>query len=344
MGHMKKYKCPVCLTTDSVIRYGYRKTTLRLYCKSCFKHFSINPIFISRKTILNDHLDGISFRKLAIKYDLSKSSIQRICFEELKKLPSNNQFTFNYCSRFSNIFLFDGKYVNVKGFKMGMVLLWGIDYFRHDIPVFTVSSSENYQSWARLFSYFRIINHYPQLVVCDDNVNLKMAARSRFPGCRIQTCYNHFKENIRRYLHTRSDNTYKEFMRRIESILSTKLSQDVFNRWMFLLYRDYQHDPVCLSVLTNIERYKEELLAYRGISQAPLTTNLIESYNSHLESRLFSLKGFNSPVHAKLWLNGYVLKRRFTKLTSCGAKFRFLNGKCGIELTKKENLVLTTLF
>ncbi len=320
------------------------KKVLRLFCKACIKYFSVNSCFIPQKEILNDHLDGISFRKLAIKYGLSKSSIQRICYEELKKLPNNNQFTYRYCNRFSNIFLFDGKYVNVKGFNMGMVLLWGIDYFRHDIPVITLASSENYQSWARLFSYFRIINHYPTLVVCDDNINLKMAARNLFPQVKIQACFNHFKENIRRYLHTRSDTTYRAFMGKIESILATKLSNEVFNRWLFCLYRDYQHDPVCLQVLTNIECYKKELLAYRGISQAPLTSNLIESYNSHLESRLFSLKSFNSPSHAKLWLNGYVLKRRFTKLTSCGTKFRFLNGKCGIDLTKKEGIVLTRYF
>jgi hypothetical protein len=120
------------------------KKVLRLFCKACIKYFSVNSCFIPQKEILNDHLDGISFRKLAIKYGLSKSSIQRICYEELKKLPNNNQFTYRYCNRFSNIFLFDGKYVNVKGFNMGMVLLWGKDYFRHDIPVITLASSENY--------------------------------------------------------------------------------------------------------------------------------------------------------------------------------------------------------
>ncbi len=85
-------------------------------------------------------------------------------------------------------------------------------------------------------------------------------------------------------------------MRRIESILnsSQKLSDQVFNHWLYLLYRDYQ-DPVCLQILTNIERYKSELLAYWGIPQAPLTNNLTECLNSHLESRLFPFKGFLIP-------------------------------------------------
>ena len=105
---MKKYKCPICLTTKKVVKQRKRKTTLVFLCKTCKKYFSTNTHFLDRKEILNDHLDGLSFRKLAIKYDISKSKAWEICNEEFKKLPNNNQFTFNYCSRFSHIFLFDG--------------------------------------------------------------------------------------------------------------------------------------------------------------------------------------------------------------------------------------------
>lgn len=268
----------------------------------------------------------------------------RICFTELKKLPDNNKFTFNCCNRFSQIFVFDGKYFNVADQEYDYVLLWGIDYFRHDIPIFTLAPSENYQAWARFFSFFRILNHYPKLLVCDDNINLKMAARRCFPNVRIQTCFNHFKETIRRDLKVRSDDTYKVFMRKVESVLEGKLADHTLNHWLWCLYRDFKHDPVCLSVLTNIERYKEELLAYRGIPQAPITTNLIEGLNGHLESRLFALRSFQSVTHARLWFNGYILKRRYTKYTDCRGKFSFLNGKSGVELTKKESVDIPLLF
>jgi hypothetical protein len=344
MGHMKKYKCPVCITTASVIKYGYRNGSHRFFCKSCKKHFSINPHFLDKKTILSDHLDGLSFRSLSVKYDMSPMKAWRICEGELRKLPNNNEFTFKYCNRFSSIFLFDGKYFNIASEKYDWVLLWGIDYFRHDIPVFTIAPSESYQSWAKFFSYFRIISHHPELLVCDDNANLKMAARSRFPEVKIQTCFNHFKENIRRNLRTRSDETYKPFMEKIESILKDKLSEENFNHWLFLLYRDYRHDPVCLSVLTNIERYKKELTAYRHIHQAPVTTNLIEGMNSHIEARLHSIRSFQTVEHARLWFNGFMLKRRFTKFTDCRGKFRHLNGKTGVEMTKKQEVVIPTYF
>src|SRR5471030_880519 len=187
MGYMKKYKCPACHSTSTVIRQAKLGQSIRYKCKACIKYFSIKTIHIDTKAILNDHLDGISFRKLAVKYGISKSHASDVCYEALGNLPDNNKFTFNHCNRFSDIFEFDGKYFTVKGMKSGYVLLWGIDYLRHDIPVFTLAPSENYHAWATNFSYFRILNHYPRLVVCDDNANLKLAARNLFPSVRIQT-------------------------------------------------------------------------------------------------------------------------------------------------------------
>lgn len=344
MGYMKKYKCPSCHSTSSVTRQTKRNKSILYKCKRCIKYFSIKTIHLNRKAILNDHLDGLSFRKLAQKHNISTMTAWRTCEEELRKLPDNNKFTFNYCNRYSDIFVFDGKYFSVKGQVYGYALLWGIDYLRHDIPVFILAPSESYTAWATCFSYFRIINHYPRLVVCDDNANLKMAARNTFPSVRIQTCFNHFKENIRRDLHIRSDSTYKPFMKRIEEVLTEKLSDESMNKKLFALYRDYKNDPVCVQVLAGIERYRPELTGYRGISDSPVTTNMIEGLNSHLEARLFSLRSFQSVLHAKLWFNGYILKRRFTKFTDCRGKFRSLNGKTGVELTKKPDVDLPSYF
>lgn len=344
MGHMKKYKCPSCTCTDAVVGFGRRKKVLRYFCKRCQKHFSVNPCYVDTQTILLDHLDGVSFRNLGRKYHMSPMKAWRICEEELKKLPNNNQFTFNYCSQFSNTFVFDGKYFNVSGSDYDWVLLWGIDYFRHDIPIIWIAPSESYHAWSKFFFYFRIITHYPQLIVCDDNTNLKMAARKHFPAVRIQTCFNHFKENIRRDLKVRSDDTYKQFMRRIEDVLTKKLNDHDMNKKLFVLYRDWQHDPVALTILMNIQRHREELTGYRGIPGSPVTTNIIEGLNGHLESKLQAIRSFQSVSHAKLWFNGYVLKRRFTDYTDCRGKFRSLNGKTGVELTKKPGVDLPRLF
>ena len=151
-------------------------------------------------------------------------------------------------------------------------------------------------------------------MVCDDNANLKLAARNTFPGVSIQTCYNHFKEAIRRNLRVRSDPTYKPFMVRIEDILSEKINDNAMNKKLFALFTDYHHDPICLAVLTNIQKYMPELLGYRAITNAPFTTNLMESFNSHLEARLFSLQHFNSVKHAKLGSMATYLKEDLPNL------------------------------
>lgn len=344
MGYVRKYKCPICASTSQVIRHSKRGKSIRYKCKKCIKYFSIKVLYPDKKELLNDHLDGLSFRKLATKYNISPMTAWRICEEELKKLPDNNKFTFRYCNRYSEIFVFDGKYFPVKGQATDYAILWGIDYLRHDIPIFILAPSESYSAWATCFSYFRIINHYPKLVVCDDNSNLKLAARNTFPAVQIQTCFNHFKENIRRDLKVRSDESYRPFMQRVEAVLTDKMTDADMNKRLFALYRDYRQDPLCVQVLTNIERYRPELTGYRGIANSPVTTNIIEGINSHLEARLFSLRSFQSVRYAKLWFNGYVLKRRFTKYTDCKGKFKQLNGKRGVELTKKLDVDLPSFF
>lgn len=69
----------------------------------------------------------------------------------------------------------------------------------------------------------------------------------------------------------------------------------------------------------------------------PRTNNLIESYNSHLESRLKTLKGFKSFIHADNWLNAYFIHRRSKTFTDCEGKFKRLNGFCSLQKTM-ENL------
>lgn len=136
MGYMKKFKCPTCATTSFVVKQRKRGKSIVYLCKTCKKYFSVNTHWIDRKGLLSDHLDRISFRTLGVKYGVSHMRACRICEEELTKLPNNNQFTHTYCNRFSKTFLFDGKYFNVVNGNSNphWVLLWGIDYLRHDIP------------------------------------------------------------------------------------------------------------------------------------------------------------------------------------------------------------------
>ena len=79
-------------------------------------------------------------------------------------------------------------------------------------------------------------------------------------------------------------------------------------------------------------------MAHLWVKHTPRTNNLIESFNSHLQGRLKTIKGFESFNHAELWLNAYFLRRRTKKFTDCEGKFKSLNGKSSIEITSGKIL------
>jgi transposase-like protein len=292
----------------------------------------------------DDHLCGLSFKDIGDKYGISKPKAYRLVIAELAKLPDNNKLTFTYCNRFSHIFEFDAKYIQVKGHKHGLAFLWGVDFERHDFPFALLAPSESYHAWATYLTHFRLIGHHPDFLVCDDNSNIKTAARFLFPEVTVQTCYNHFKEGVRRELKVRSDQTYRPFSKSVDHLLSKKRSTTDFNKQLYGIYKDYRNDPIALNIVMSIERRKDEFLAFQGFLKCPVTTNMIESFNKPLEERLKHINSFASFSHAKLWLNAYVLKRRYTKLTDCRGRFKFLNGKRPLEMTQKLDVDLPTFF
>lgn len=64
----------------------------------------------------------------------------------------------------------------------------------------------------------------------------------------------------------------------------------------------------------------------------PSTTNLNEGYNSQLENRIFSIRGFESIDTCACYGNALILKRRFQRFTDCKKKFKHCNGKSPLEL------------
>ncbi len=127
-------------------------------------------------------------------------------------------------------------------------------------------------------------------------------------------------------------------MYEIEKLFSKRRSIDEFFFIAKKILIRYGNDPKCQSVLLDIERRKEVLLAYVLEKHIPRTTNLIECFNSHLEGRLKSLKGFESINHAKLWFNAYFIKRRLKPFTDCTGQFQKLNGKCSLQIIIKDEI------
>lgn len=277
------------------------------------------------------HLRGVSFRSLAEEYNISPATAYRRCLEALEKLPHCADVTRKYCAKFCGILVVDGKYIRVKGYERKIPVLYGIDYLTHDIPTYIFSQAENYQTCRSFFTSLRLLNYPLQVVVSDDNVNIYQAAASVYPKSFSQICHNHYKESIRQNLSVRSDPTYVPFMRKVEELFEKRRSKDEFSNFAGKIFHHFKDDPRCVGVLVDIQRRLPQLTAYMQQKNVPRTTNLIESYNSHLEGRLKTIKGFESFSHADRWLNAYFMKRRLQPFTDCTKQFKSLNGTCALE-------------
>jgi len=97
-------------------------------------------------------------------------------------------------------------------------------------------------------------------------------------------------------------------------------------------------------LIADFQENKEYLLNYLKYPHLhiPSTTNLIEGYNSQLELRLASIRGFETELTAKNYINAWIVKRRFSKFTDCREQFKKLNGKspiecAGVDISKMDN-------
>lgn len=195
-----------------------------------------------------------------------------------------------------------------------------------------------HQTCLSFFKSLRLLNYPLQAVVCDDNQNIYQACQNVYPKTVVQLCHNHYKENIRRVLGVRSDPTYVLFVKEIEMLFLKRRSEAEFNQVAGKILRKYEGDARCFSIMLDIQKRLSLLLAYTASKSIPRTTNLIECFNSHLEGRLKTIKGFESFNHADLWLNAHFIRRRLKPFTDCEKKFKHLNGKTSLEQSAKRKL------
>lgn len=229
----------------------------------------------------------------------------------------------------------DGKYIKVKRYDRKIPVIYGIDYLTHDIPHFVLSVSENYQTLKKFFISLRLANYPLQAVVSDDNLNIRESCLSIYPNAVTQLCQNHYKQNLRYSLGLPRDESYKDFMREVETLFVRKMSMEDFRGRASKIYLEYKNNPLLTQLMLDIEKRSEELLAYTKLPHVPRTNNLIESFNSHLEGRLKTIKGFEDFESAKLWLNQYFIQRRLRPFTDCTKQFTYLNRKRSLEMTLK---------
>lgn len=308
----------------------------------CEGWFSLNRV--AREVVpIWQYLGGVSYRFLGQSTSSSASSVWRAVSREFEKLPHCFDITRKYCERYSQILLVDGKYIKVGKHDRKIPVLYGIDYLTHDIPGYRLVPSESYTACLKFFASLKLAGYTPCAVVCDDNENIRLAADKVFPGVVIQLCQRHYLENVRKILDTKNDPKYRVFVAALKRILSKRRSPGELRTLAGRMVTAFRGDQDILYVLADLERRANLLFGYMNFSNTPTTNNLIECFNSHLEGRLKTIKGFQSFRSADNWLNGYFIKRRLTPFRDCGGKFKGLNSHCSLEITLRNKTNLSRL-
>lgn len=288
------------------------------------------------------HIDGTPIRKLADEIGLSITQTYTKIIAEFKKLPNNNQLTIDYCNRFCGILIVDGKYVKVRGFLKKIPFIYGMDYLTHDIVVSMLAPSENTIALTQFFALLKRC-HYPlQIVVSDDREAIAQGLARIYPNGRLQLCQNHYVENIRQQLGIRTDLTHQPFFYALKTnVFQADHDAESVRPILHQLFIKFaQHDVDYQCILQDIEMRRKELFAYAAIHHCPKNSNLIELYNSHLNGRLKTIKGFKHVDSAQRWLNAYTIRRRTKTLTDCKGKFKLLNGHCSLSYTLKKDKII----
>lgn len=286
------------------------------------------------------HIDGVPFRKLGDEYGLSGKQMFHKVKKEIESLPENTSLTKTLCdpNRFCGTLIMDGKYIAVKGFADKIPFIYGIDYFTHDIPLGDLYAAEDEMSFSVFFSKLKQLGYQPRVVVADDRGGIKRALLKVFPHARLQLCHSHYLENLRKALNVRTEKRYQHFFNSLQRhvFLDAKNQQQVVEGLRHIWNKRTRNKPFLTNILVAINKRREDLFAYQEIPDCPNTTNIIESYNSHLNGRLKTIKGFESFDSTRRWLSAYLVRRRTKALTDCKGKFKDLNKHACLELTIKK--------
>lgn len=262
----------------------------------------------------------------------------RVVKEEMDRLPPNEWITVKFCTRFGRILNIDGKFIKVRGYPKKIPFIYGIDYLTHDIVAGVLALGESYEAYHKLFNLLKSVSYEPRVVVSDEAPALPLALNRVFPRCFQQLCHVHYLENMRVLFSIRTEEKYRSFFREVWELFKPGLSGQHRIFVLSALREKYAHDRHIVNQLADIGDKYHLLFAFEQIPNCPRSNNIIEAFNSHLNGRLKTIKGFESFHSAERWLNAWMIRRRTKPFTDCEGQFKKLNGRCSLEETMDEKL------
>lgn len=284
-------------------------------------------------------MDGTPFRKLGdqLGYSAGKQVFLKVR-TEINQLPWNWELTKDLCDskRFCRRLVIDGKYIRVQGFEKKIPFIYAIDYLTHDIVHGDLFTVEDEAAFSQFFQKLYDLGYNIEIVVADDRAGLKQALLKVFPYAKLQLCQNHYVENIRVDLNIRSSFKYHEFFNSLVACVFRVPEDEIIEGLIRVFYQECGRNRTLQNIVTTIKARQEDLFNYFHFKDCPNTTNIIESYNSHFQARLKSIRSFQSFESARRWLNAYISRRRTKTFTDCKKRFKHLNKHCALELTIKK--------
>lgn len=224
----------------------------------------------------------------------------------------------------------------MQGFEKKIPFIYCLDYLSHDIPHSDLFPAEDEAAFSQFFQKLYDLGYDIKIVIADDRGGLKPALLKVFPYAKLQLCHNHYLENIRTDLNIRSSDRYHHFFNSLVKHVFEVPEDKITEGLMHVFYQRCGKSRILQNIVTTIKARQEDLFNYFRFPDCPYTTNIIESYNSHFQARLKSIRSFQSFDSARRWLNGYIVRRRTKKFTDCKGKFKKLNKHCALELTIKK--------
>jgi transposase-like protein len=196
--------------------------------------------------------------------------------------------------------------------------------------------AEDEAAFSQFFQKLYDLGYDLEIVIVDDRGGLKQALNKVFPYAKLQLCQNHYVENIRADLNIRTNDRYQHFFNSLVKHVFEAEEDKITEGLMHVFYKRTEGKRMLENIVTTIKARQEDLFNYLKFKDCPNTTNIIESYNSHFQARLKSIRSFQSFDSARKWLNAYIIRRRTKKFTDCKGKFKPLNKHCALEFTIKK--------
>jgi len=201
----------------------------------------------------------------------------------------------------------DGKYVKVKGYDKKIPFVYCIDYYSHDIVCGFLCVSENRDVFRKIFRLLKTVNYPLRFVLVDDVIDKALfPLKHYYPKALLQLCSTHILRNVRELLNgvsRKSRMNYEPFLKDFSKYLRTKTTFKNKEKSIYWFLKTYSMDPLLEDILLNLFKKRDFVFAFCKLKKKlPHSNNLIEGFNSHLEGRLKTVRGFNSFLSAERFL------------------------------------------